>query len=258
MRRATPAAAAVATWARAPPTARHSRRSAASTSHRRTARAAATGGAAAGRGGGRPTGWRGAGRFRPTAGAAARGGGAVRIPANRVQGGGAIRANGGAAWRGGGGGSVWVQTGALAGTGTMEVKGGDATCNGGDYAGGGGALAVEYTTLESGATLLDQLKAQGGAGINAGGAGTILVGGGSAPVYGQLIVDNGTLSGPRRTVLPSLGKGAAAAGSVGATLATGRAKAIPAYFVGHWVEIRDGATGALEGTWRIASIAADG
>src|SRR3954462_3578543 len=239
MRRATPAAAAVATWARALPAARHSRRSAASTSRVRTARAAAAGGAVAARCGLRPTGCRGTARSGPTA---ARPAGARR----------AARA-----WRGAGGGSVWVQTGALAGIGTMEVKGGDATCNGGDYAGGGGALAVEYTTLEAGATLLDQLKAQGGAGINAGGAGTILVRGGSAPVYGQLIVDNAALTGRRRTVLPSLGKGTAQQGSGGAILVTGRAK-IPAYFVGHWIEVRDGQTGVLEGTWRIAEILVDG
>ena len=43
----------------------------------------------------------------------------------------------------------------------------------------------------------------------------------------------------------------------GATLVTGRSKVIPPYFVGHWVEVRDGATGALEGTWRVASIGVD-
>ena len=59
-------------------------------------------------------------------------------------------------------------------------------------------------------------------------------------------------------MLPSLGMGVAQAGSGGAVLVTDRAKAIPAYFVGHWVEVRDGSTGALEGTWRVASIGADG
>jgi len=192
-------------------------------------------------------------------GSSGRGGGAVRITAaERVQIDGVIRANGEKQCRGGAGGSVWLRTGALSGAGTIEVKGGDGTCNNGDYTGGGGAIAVEHTSLEAGTTLLDHLKAQGGTATNPGGAGTVWVKGGSAPVYGQLIVDNGTLTGRRRTILPSLGKGAAQAGSAGAVLATGRAKAIPAYFVGHWVEVRNGQTGVLEGTWRIASIAADG
>ena len=82
-----------------------------------------------------------------------------------------------------------------------------------------------------------------------GGAGTIFVRGGST--YGDLTVDNGTVTGNKRTILPSLGKGVAGSGSGGATLSTGRSKVIPAYFVGHWVEVRNGA-GVLEGTWRIS------
>src|SRR4029077_17549265 len=68
---------------------------------------------------------------------------------------------------------------------------------------------------------------------------------------------NGAVTGNKRTVLPSLGSGVAGSGSGGATLVTGRSKTIPAYFVGHWVEIRNG-SGVLEGTWRIASIGVDG
>src|SRR5436190_729602 len=67
----------------------------------------------------------------------------------------------------------------------------------------------------------------------------------------------GAVTGNKRTVLPSLGKGTAGSGSGGATLVTGRSKTIPAYFVGHWVEIRN-AAGILEGTWRIGSIGVDG
>ena len=81
---------------------------------------------------------------------------------------------------------------------------------------------------------------------------------GGGQSYGKLIVNNGAVTGNKRTVLPSLGSGTAQAASAGAVLATGRSKAIAPYFVGHWVEVRDAATGTLKGTWRIASIGADG
>ncbi|HWM74347.1 MAG TPA: hypothetical protein VNQ53_11435, partial [Nocardioides sp.] len=187
---------------------------------------------------------------------AGRGGGAVRITADRVQLDGAVRANGQNDCRGGAGGSVWIQTGALAGTGAIEAKGGSANC-GSSGAGGGGAIAVDYGTLEPGATLLANLNAQGDTGPATSGAGTVYVKSG-ADAHGELTVDNGTVGGNRRTVLPSLGKGTAQPGSFGAALATGRSKAIPAYFVGHWVEVRSGAAGTVEGIWRVASIAADG
>src|SRR6185436_11121262 len=122
--------------------------------------------------------------------------------------------------------------------------------------GGGGAIALDYTQLGATSTLLDHLNAQGGGAGITGGAGTVHVRGGSES-YGRLTVDNAAVTGNRRTVLPSLGAGTAGSGSGGATLATGRSKVIPPYFVGHWVEIRNGA-GVLEGTWRIATIAADG
>ncbi len=80
---------------------------------------------------------------------------------------------------------------------------------------------------------------------------------GGGQSYGRLVVDNGTVTGNKRTVLPSLGSGTAGSGSGGATLATGRSKVILPYFVGHWVEVRNTA-GVLEGTWRIASIGVDG
>ncbi|HWM75638.1 MAG TPA: hypothetical protein VNQ53_17955, partial [Nocardioides sp.] len=184
------------------------------------------------------------------------GGGAVRITADRVQLDGAVRANGQNECRGGAGGSVWIQTGALAGTGAIEAKGGNASC-GSSGAGGGGGVAVDYGTLEPGATLLTNLRVQGGTGPVIGGAGTVYVKSG-ADAHGELIVDNSTVGGNRRTVLPSLGKGTAQPGSFGATLATGRSKAIPAWFVGHWIEVRSGATGAVEGLWRVASVATDG
>ncbi len=186
----------------------------------------------------------------------ARGGGAVRVVAERVQVDGAIRANGQSFNRGAAGGSVWITTGELSGSGAIEAKGGNGTL-GSEGSGGGGAIAVEYTTLDAGSTLLDHLQSYGGSTGTTGGAGTVYVRGGSASTYGQLIVDNGLVGGRRRTVLPSLGSGTAGSGSGGATLVTGRSRAIPAYFVGHWVEIRNGA-GVLEGTWRIASIGTDG
>src|SRR5204862_3238426 len=173
---------------------------------------------------------------------------------DRVQMDGTIRANGGAGCTaGGGGGSVWIRSStSLAGTGAIEVKGGDSAC--GDRAGGGGAVSVEYGTLEAGTTLLGNLRGQGGAATNVtGGAGTAYTRS-AAQSYGELTVDNATVTGNRRTILPALGSGVAQSGSGGATLVTGRAKAIPAYFVGHWVEIRAAATGALKGAWRIASI----
>jgi large repetitive protein len=184
-----------------------------------------------------------------------RGGGAVRVVAERVQVDGAIRANGERQFRGGAGGSVWIQTRELAGAGVIESKGGDATSS---TSGGGGAIAVEYTSLEAGSTLLEHTYAQGGSTGTTGGAGTVFVRGGTAPTHGQLIVDNGTVGGHRRTILPSLGKGAAQSGSGGATLVTDRSKAIPAYFVGHWVEVRASESGPLKGTWRIAEIGVDG
>ena len=85
-----------------------------------------------------------------------------------------------------------------------------------------------------------------------GGAGTVYLYGPDS-TYGDLVVNNGLLSTPRWTVLPSLGGGEADTGSDGVTLVTDRTKAIPAYFVGHWVEIRD-AGGSLKGTWRVEAV----
>ena len=56
-----------------------------------------------------------------------RGGGTVRIVADRVQVDGAIRANGQTSNDGSAGGSVWITTGALAGVGVIEAIGGNET-----------------------------------------------------------------------------------------------------------------------------------
>ena len=99
--------------------------------------------------------------------------------------------------------------------------------------------------------LESNLKAWGGAHFREGGAGSIYLKG-PASVYGDLLLANGSIQNGV-TALPSLGAGTALAGSAGDRLETDRASAVPAYFVGHWVEIRN-AGGALEGTWRVAEV----
>ena len=186
-----------------------------------------------------------------------RGGGVVRILAQNIlflDATSAIRANGegstGYYTRGGAGGSVWITVeGSVSGNGSITANGG-ASENGAQGSGGGGAIAIEYgTTLDP--ALEANLRALGGSRDREGGAGSIYLKG-PASVYGDLVLDNGSVVGGS-TVLPSIGTGAALAGSGGATLVTDRATDIPAYFVGHWIEIRNPA-GALKGTWRIAEV----
>jgi hypothetical protein len=181
-----------------------------------------------------------------------RSGGSVRIVAGRVQVDGAIRANGGAGCTAGGaGGSVWIRSSSsLSGTGTIEAKGGDSAC--GDRSGGGGAISLDYTSLDPVSTLLDHLNAQGGAIGVTGGAGTIFLHGPSA-ILGSLTVDNKTVTGSKRTVLPSLGRGIVQTGSTGGTVLTGRDANVPAYFIGSWLEV-EGQDRFVKGVWRIASI----
>jgi hypothetical protein len=182
-----------------------------------------------------------------------RGGGVVRIIADRVQIDGDIRANGGSDNRGSAGGSVWITTSALAGGGAIEADGGDACC--GNGTGGGGAVAIRYEVLEAGATVLENLESRSWHDDTPGGAGTVLVDG-PTETFGDLIVDNGPPAGP--TILPALGAGTAQAGSGGSTLATGLTEPVPAYFVGHWIEVYDSVSGTLEGAARIAAIDPDG
>ena len=54
------------------------------------------------------------------------------------------------------------------------------------------------------------------------------------------------------TALPGLGSGIAQAGSSGITLVTDKTS-IPAYFVGHWVEVSS-PDGTLKGTWKVTAI----
>ena len=173
----------------------------------------------------------------------------VRIVADRVQIDGVIRADGQQVNQGGAGGSVWVTTGAIAGTGSIEANGAR-TCCSGDGQGGGGAIAIDYTSVEPGTTLLDNLSATTGTYGRNGGAGSIYLHGPDA-VYGDVIFDNAGSSGI--TELPSLGSGVAQAGTAGAVLVTDRPSAFPAYFVGHWVHVET-ADRVLKGTWRVAAV----
>jgi hypothetical protein len=189
---------------------------------------------------------------------ATRGGGVVRV----VVGGdavvdGVIRADGGDSTDGGGGGrgaggSVWLSVvGAVSGGGSIEARGGEGSSA--HAGGGGGAVAVEYGA--GAGTVLSSIVVRGGNAGAKGGSGTIWLKSGSES-FGDLIVDNAGEVG-QSTELPGLGSGAAQAGSGGTTLVTDRSTAIPAYFVGHWVEVTT-STGTLKGTYRIGAIGGDG
>jgi hypothetical protein len=118
--------------------------------------------------------------------------------------------------------------------------------------GGGGAIAVEYGSAD--AAILEGLRASSVDANNSslrGGAGTVYLRGPES-VHGDLLVDNNDWDG-RWTELPSLGGGVADTGSGGVTLVTDRSEAIPGYFAGHWVEVRQ-ADETLKGTWRIESV----
>ncbi|HYI12032.1 MAG TPA: carboxypeptidase regulatory-like domain-containing protein [Thermoanaerobaculia bacterium] len=182
-----------------------------------------------------------------------RGGGVIRIDAKTLSLDGVVRSNGhgsgSAHHRGGGGGSVWITAARVSGSGVIEAKGGQ-----GYYgAGGGGAIAVEYTDATG---ALPAMYAQTGPSTHGndhrqGGAGSIYTRGPQS-VYGDLRVDNQSLNG-QLTDLPSLGSGVAQSGTSGATLVTDRSSNVPAYFSGHWVEITS-AAGTLKGTWRVGAI----
>ncbi len=178
------------------------------------------------------------------------GGGVVRISADSLGLDGQIAANGHGSgnYNGGAGGSVWVSVvGAVSGSGSIVAVGGQ-SIPGGD--GGGGAIALDYGSISE--EMLADLNARGGnSNDRLGGAGSIYLYQHGVSTYGDLVIDNRGVAGSW-TVLPSLGSGVAQAGSGGQTLVTDRALIQP-YFVGHWVEVRDGA-GALKGTWRVRSI----
>jgi len=181
-------------------------------------------------------------------GSGGRGGGALHIAANNVVVDGLILANGQTSSRGGAGGSIWIEAnGSLSGDGTIEARGGAATSSG-VGAGGGGAISLSYQT--SSGALLTQLNATGGGGSLVGGAGTIWQHS-AASTYGDLLI--GGYAGAR-TDAPGMGSGAAQAGTTGATLVTSTTTNTPAYFVGHWVEVKESAGGPVKGIWRIAKV----
>ena len=62
-----------------------------------------------------------------------------------------------------------------------------------------------------------------------------------------------TPAAPASPGLPALGHGVAQAGSGGTVLVTDRATPIPAYFVGHWVEVLDG-VGGIKGRARVTAV----
>jgi hypothetical protein len=179
------------------------------------------------------------------------GGGVVRINAGAIALDGAIRAEGRALEsesRGGAGGSIWITTNAMSGAGTVSANGAHANYG----SGGGGAIALEYTTGTSVPWLLTAKAGTSNWGnARVGGAGTVYVRGPQS-TYGDVTIDNGG-SVSQATSLPSLGRGLALSGSTGATLVTDRTVDIPAYFVGHWIEIAT-PSGTLKGTWKVAAI----
>ena len=89
---------------------------------------------------------------------------------------------------GGSGGSLWITAGTLAGSGTISANGGSGNGLGGG--GGGGRISLGYTT----SVFTGQVSTCGGGGYANGGAGTIYTRANSQSV-GQLLVDNGGLSG---------------------------------------------------------------
>ncbi len=180
------------------------------------------------------------------------GGGVVKIEAGSVVLDGTINASGieSGSGIGGGGGAVWIRTGRISGNGTIDASGGMAYYG----SGGGGAVAVYYTDPDS---ELPPIAAKSGPTRQQsrfGGAGSIYI---HRPesTYGDLTIDNSgyAVTSSEATVLPSLGKGSAQAGTAGVTVETARTTNIPPYFVGHWVELSD-PDGTLKGSWRIAAV----
>ena len=182
------------------------------------------------------------------------GGGVVRLTVGGdLQCDGLIRSNGSGelAKNAGAGGSIWIGVaGNVAGSGAIEAVGGTTITLPHDSfgGGGGGAIALEYGGLLSIPTT--SFNASGSSTYHYGGAGTVFLKGPDS-TFGDLTVDNKDVDGPS-TVLPALGSGLAQTGSSGTTLITDKTL-IPAYFVGHWVEV-SAADGTAKGTWQILAI----
>ncbi|MCK6682925.1 MAG: Ig-like domain-containing protein [Thermoanaerobaculia bacterium] len=187
----------------------------------------------------------------------ARGGGAVRISAGSlsVADGAGIYADAApGSGPGGAGGSIWITAGELSGDGGIAARGAESA----SASGAGGVISVEYTALAEGSALLQRVTAHPGrsAASEFAGGGTILIRQTGQP-YGDLLVHGFGITGGRATVLPSLGSGAALAGSGGALLRIARPEPVPPYFLWHWVEIKT-SLGAEKGRHRITSVGGDG
>jgi Bacterial Ig-like domain/Carboxypeptidase regulatory-like domain/F5/8 type C domain len=180
------------------------------------------------------------------------GGGIVRIIAPVVVINGSILANGATGYdRSGAGGSVWITASRITSSGgVIQTNGGGPAYHG---IGAGGAIAIEYTDPSSSLPLLSSRTGTDRGESRYGGAGSIYVKGPSS-IYGDLTINNEGLS-QSPTILPSLGKGLAQAGTIGSTVVLDRAKNVQAFYAGHWVEIYS-PNGTLKGTWRIESIPA--
>ncbi|HEX8619973.1 MAG TPA: Ig-like domain-containing protein, partial [Thermoanaerobaculia bacterium] len=179
----------------------------------------------------------------------ATGGGAIRIRASSVAIDGAVRANGnnGGGEGAGAGGSVWLSATKVSGGGTVEADGGNAC-----WAGGAGAVAIEYSAAGSTLPLLRARPGVPSCSNQFGGPGVVFERGPQS-LFGSAAIDTGGRGAAGIIDLPSLGSGFAQSGSNGATLVTDRPSNVPAYFASHWVRVT-GANGVEKGVWRIAAI----
>jgi hypothetical protein len=179
-----------------------------------------------------------------------RGGGVVRIEAERIGIDGRISADGvtaSACTNPGAGGSVLLVAQDVAGSGQLSVAGGSAAAGCSRPGAGGGAIAV-WTDGASPSELL--LEAGGGAPSGsgaAGGSGSTFVADATNP-FGVLA----TSWSDAETVLAALGSGTAAEGTEPGRLVTDR-PSIPGFVSGHWVEVH-APTGELRGRWRISGV----
>jgi hypothetical protein len=118
-------------------------------------------------------------------------------------------ANGVAPHSGGGsGGGIWLSVGTLSGAGSISANGGAGEPPDGG-GGGGGRIAIQYGTNVFAGTL----SAYGGPGTMSGGAGTIYTRSTLYGAVGQVVIDNGGLSGTNTLFAPS--------GPVGLTIGGG-------------------------------------
>lgn len=137
------------------------------------------------------------------------------------------------------GGSIRLDVGTLSGSGSIT-----ASTSTPYYGGGAGGRVAIYGDMSG----FDPARINASAGAWGGGAGTVYL---RLPgeTYGELIVDNGGLSGGGRTPLPAVGTGSVTA-VVGATF-TDSSKTIPYSVVGYTVEFRR--AGTLVGAYRVVS-----